>query len=349
MTKMMKAVVYHGPNEERCEEIAVPTCNSDEIRVKVDACAVCGSDMKAYLHGNPRMKPPCVPGHEFTGIIDIVGDDVDGFSVGERVVMATSVSCGECYYCSIGSPNLCSNIAPMGFSYNGGMAEYVTIPALAIARDHVIKVPGDVKPEHAALAEPLSCAVNALGNCDMQDGATVVVVGAGPMGIMNACVAKECGAKKIIVAEVNDSRLAQAEGFGFDLLVNSAKENLEEIVMKETDGIGADVVIVAAPAIPPQEEALKIVRKRGTVCLFASLPVGNNMISLDSRLIHYGEVRVVGASDSTPANVRKAVELIAAGTLAADKLASHLLKLDDIDKAYELMQSGESLRVVLIP
>ena len=345
----MKAVVYHGPEDVRVEDVDIPACAGDEIGVKVDACAVCGSDLKAYLVGNPRIKPPRIMGHEFTGLVETVGAGVEGFAAGERVVMATSVSCGACFYCRKGHRNLCAEVAPMGFSYDGGMAEYVTVPARALANGHVIKVPEGVAAVHAALAEPVSCCVNSLENCDISEGDTVVVVGAGPMGIINACVAREVGAGKVIVAEINPTRLSQVEAFGFDRLVNPAERDLAAVVKEEPDGIGADEVIEAAPAAAPQEQALSLVRKQGTVCLFASLPVGKNMLNMDSRLIHYGEIRIVGSSDSTPAQVERAVELIAGGSMPADKLASHTLGLDGILKAYELMQSGEALRVVLVP
>lgn len=343
----MKAVVYHAPKDIRVETVSVPPCGDDQIRVKVDACAVCGSDLKAYLVGNPRIKPPMIVGHEFTGLVETVGPQVKGFKCNERIVMATSVSCGQCYYCRKDRPNLCINLDPMGYSYPGGMAEYITIPARAIQQGHVIKVPEGVEPSHAAMAEPLSCAVNCAENCDIGPGDTVVVIGAGPMGIMNACVAKEFGAGKIILAEINEVRLRQAAGFGFNLVVDSARENICEIVKDQTDGIGADVVIVAAPAAGPQEQAVDLVKKHGTVCLFASLPVGKSMLSFDSRPIHYGEIRIVGTSDSTPKQVAKAVEMISAGAVPVEKLASHILGFDDIFKAYELMQTGVALRVVL--
>ena len=345
----MQAVVYHAPGDIHVEQVPVPQCGPGEIRIKVDACAVCGTDLKSYLKGNPRIKPPMVMGHEFTGLVETVGRQAEGFSIGERIVMATSVSCGQCYYCQRGWRNLCANIAPMGFGYPGGMAELVTIPSRALVNGHVVTVPQGVKAEHAALAEPLSCAVNSLENCNLQTGDAVVVVGAGPMGIMNACVARELGAGTIVLAEINDARLKQADAFGFDRLVNPAEEDLEEIVKDATGGVGADVVIVAAPAAKPQQEAPRLVRKRGTVCLFASLPADNCMLSVNSRTIHYGEIRVVGTSDSTAEHVRTAVELIAKGVLPADRLASHVLRLDEIMRAYELMQSGEALRVVLRP
>ena len=346
----MKAIVYHAPGDIRIEDIPKPICSKDELLVKVDACAVCGTDLKSKHHGNPRIKAPLPMGHEFTGLIEEIGAEAVGdFSVGQRVVMATSVSCGKCFYCKKGFPNLCESLAPMGFTYPGGMAEYVAIPGRALKNGHVIVVPDGVKPEHAALAEPVSCAVNSVAQCSIQPGDTVLVLGAGPMGILNALVAKADGAGKVLLSEVNPARLKQAEAFGLDVLIDPATDDIAEIIKRETDGIGADVVIVAAPAAAPQEQAISYVRKRGTVCLFASLPVGKSMLQIDSRPLHYGEIRLIGTSDSTPKHVERAVELIVKRLIPVEKIASHLLPLDEIEQAFDLMTSGQSLRVVLLP
>jgi L-iditol 2-dehydrogenase len=345
----MKAVIYCGPGDVRVEDVPLPEAGADELRVKVDACAVCGTDLKTYKHGNPRIKPPLVMGHEFTGLVETVGSNVEGFIVGERVVMATSISCGRCRYCLQGWRNLCVDLAPMGFTYPGGMAEYTVVPSRGIANGHVVKVPPGIPAEQAALSEPLSCAVNAVGQCNLRGGEVVLVIGGGPMGLMNACVARAKGAGKIILAEVSPARLAQAAQFGCDVLVSPEKEDLAARVKGLTEGLGADVVIVAAPAAKPQEMALDLVRRRGTVCLFASLPVGQSMLQLDSRKIHYNELRVIGSSDSTADHVREAVRLMACGAVPTGKLASHTLPLDGIFKAYDLMTSGEALRVILKP
>lgn len=345
----MKAVVYYGPGDIRVEELPPPTCGKDELLVKVDACAVCGTDLKTFKHGNPRIKPPMSMGHEFTGLVNEVGPEAEGqFQVGDRIVMATSISCASCYYCGRGWPNLCENLAPMGFAYPGGMAEYVVIPARALKNGHVVKTP-TMAAEHAALAEPVSCAVNSLSQCDLPAKATVLVLGAGPLGLMNACVARSLGAEKIILSEINEARLAQAEQFNFEALVNPAKQDLAKCVMSHTDGLGADVAIVAAPAAAPQEQAIHLVRKRGFVVLFASLPADRSMLHVDSRAIHYGELRVVGTSDSAPWHVQKAVELLATAQVPADKLASHVLPLSQVHDAFTLMESGEALRVVVRP
>jgi L-iditol 2-dehydrogenase len=210
-------------------------------------------------------------------------------------------------------------------------------------------VPAGTDAVHAALAEPLSCAVNSVENCGVQNGDHVVVIGAGPMGLLNAWAARAAGAATVWMAEVNELRLRQAEAFGLDRLINSGEEDLRAAIMDATGGIGADVVIVAAPAAAPQEQAPLMVRKRGTVCLFASLPAGNSMLSLDSRPIHYGELRIVGSSDSTPRQVVRAVELLSRDRQTADRMATHRLPLEDILQSFELMQSGEALRVVLEP
>ncbi|MHB8900707.1 MAG: alcohol dehydrogenase catalytic domain-containing protein [Thermoguttaceae bacterium] len=346
----MKAIVYHAPGDIRVDRLPDPACSERELLVRVDACAVCGTDLKTFRHGNPRIEPPLTMGHEFTGrVVEAGTRAAGGFAPGDRIVMATSISCGRCFYCRRGWTNLCVSLAPMGFTYPGGMAELVVIPAQGLDNGHVVKTPADMPARHAALAEPVSCAVNSIEQCQLEPGATVLVLGAGPLGLMNACVARALGAGKIILSEVSPPRLAQARAFEIDVLVNPAEENLAGRVMAETGGLGADVAVVAAPAAQPQEQAVHLVRKRGTVVLFASLPKDNSTLRIDSRAIHYGELRVIGSSDSTAAHVRRAIDLLASGRVPAAKLATHTLPLDEIHKAFELMSSGEALRVVVEP
>jgi len=344
----MRAVVYHGQGDVRVECLPLPACEEGGLLVKVEACAVCGSDMKAYRSGNPRMRPPVTMGHEFVGAV-VENRAGLAFAVGDSVVMATSVACGTCTYCARGWRNLCAAVRPMGFSFPGGMADYVAIPALAVRGGHVVKVPVSLNPFHAALAEPVSCAVNACENGAVRQGDTVLVMGAGPMGILNAVVARRFGAARVILSEINPARLKQAEAFGVDRLVDPSRESLPDVVRDATQGLGADVVIVAAPAAGPMEQALALVRKRGTVCLFASLPVERSTLALDSRLIHYNELRVTGSSDSTPAQVAKAVALLASAGFPSAHLVTHVLPFEGFMDAIGLMARGEAPRVVLTP
>ncbi len=350
----MKAVVYYGKADVRVEQVPEPSCGPGELRVRIEACAVCGSDLKTFQSGNPRMKPPITMGHEFCGRIDAVGRGVRGFAAGERVVMATSVSCGKCFYCRRGWTNLCAELKPMGFFFPGGMAEHVVIPELAVRNGHVVKVPAgpdgaELAPEHAALAEPVSCAVNCAELCGIAEADTVVVVGAGPLGLMNLLVARELGAGKLILAQREGRRLEQARAFDCGRLVNSTQEDLRAVVLEETGGLGADCAIVAAPSAEAQAQAVSLVRKRGALCLFASLPVGSHLLSLDSRAVHYGELRVVGASDSTARHVQKALAILAKPGFPKRQLVSHRLGLAEIHRAFQMMQARESLRVVLQP
>jgi L-iditol 2-dehydrogenase len=348
-TDTMRAVVFHGREDVRVERIPLPPCGAEELRVRVEACAICGSDLKTYHSGNPRMKPPMTIGHEFTGAVETVGSSVRGFVPGERIVMATSIACGECVYCRKGWTNLCVNLTPMGFSYPGGMAEYVVVPPLGVRNGHVVKVPPGLEPRHACLAEPVSCAVNAAEILAIGPGDTVVVIGAGPLGIMNLFVARELGAAKTILAQRAGRRLELARQFDCDRLVDMTGEDLGEVVRAETDGLGADVVIVAAPSADVQAQAVNLVRKRGRVSLFASLPVGMNILEVDSRKIHYGELAVFGASDSTARHVARALEILQKPSFPREALASHVLPFEEFHRAIEIMSAREGMRVILTP
>ena len=271
-------------------------------------------------------------GHEFTGTIEKIPVETQGFSEGDRIVMATSISCGECLYCKKGLTNLCTTLAPMGFSYNGGMAGYVVIPQKAIANGHVVKVPGKIKAEHAALAEPLSCAVNSARQSNIQKGDFVLIMGAGPMAILNALAARALGASKIFMTELSSARLEQARQFDIDRLINPAEENLQQIIMDETKGYGADVVIVAAPAARHRKKHWNWYASREQFCLFASLPAGKSHLSIDSRLIHYKEIKLTGSSDSTPNMVKTAVEMLSSPGFPASQIVTDILQLKDIHK-----------------
>jgi len=169
------------------------------------------------------------------------------------------------------------------------------------------------------------------------------------MGLLNAMLARHCGAARIVISEILSRRLELARQFDFDLVVDSAQEDMAGRVMQFTGGVGADVAIVAAPEAAPQESAVRLVRKRGTVCLFASLPVEHRTLRIDSRPIHYGELRLVGTSDSSAAHLARAVQLLAAGAIPMERLITHVLPLDGIHAAFDLMATGQSLRVVLRP
>lgn len=343
----MKAIRFYKQGDIRLDVVDKPQVERGGLLVKVEACAICGTDLKMYLKGNPRVKPPQIIGHEFVGEIVEAGKDVEGYAIGERVTMATSISCGHCDVCRSGYTNRCESLSPISYDYPGAFAEYIAIPTAGVTSGNVVKVPISVS-EIAALAEPVSCAINAQILAGVKMGDTVVVAGCGPLGAIHTQVAKTNGATRIIVTEFLQSRLEQAKELDVDDIIDVSKTDAVEQVMKLTDSIGADVVIVTAPAVSAQEQALSMARKGGMINLFASLPKDNSELKIDSRLIHYRELFISGASDSSPYHVELAVRLLDKG-LISEKIITHRLPIDEFIDGIMLMKEGKSLKVLIKP
>ncbi len=345
----MKAAVYYGPGDIRVENRPDPQPTADNLIVEVHCCAICGTDVKISTVGNPRCHPPRIIGHEMVGHITHVGAEVKGFSVGEKITLATTVACGECDYCGIGLGNVCPNATPISYDFDGAFAEFVAIPPQALKGGNVIKVPAGVPDESAALCEPLSCAINAQQLAGVKPGDKVLIIGGGPLGAIHAEIAKALGASDVMISELSEVRLELLKGLKNVLLIDGSREDVLAVVKSRTRGLGADVVIVCAPAAKPMEESVNYARKGGTVSLFASLPKDHSAITLDSRTIHYGELRVVGASDSRPEHVQKAVNLIAGGRLDVTSIVTHKVALEDIHDGFTLMKELKSLKVLVYP
>jgi L-iditol 2-dehydrogenase len=343
----MKAVRFYKQNDIRIEDIAIPKPESGGLLVKVEACTICGTDLKMYRKGNPRIKPPQTIGHEFVGEIVELGTDTKGFAVGQRVTMATSISCGTCAVCRSGYTNRCENLTPISYDYPGAFADYIAIPPAGVIGGNVIKVPESLG-ELAALAEPTSCVINSQVLAGVKMGDTVVVLGCGPLGAIHAQVARANGATKIIVTQRSDKRLQLAEMLDVDAIIDVKKEDAVDAVMKLTGGSGADVVIVTAPEAQVQEQAVSMACKGGMINLFASLPAGESDLKIDSRLIHYRELFLSGASDSSPCHVELAVKLLDRGFIS-EKIITHHLPLDNFIEGLTLMMDSQSLKVMIKP
>ena len=343
----MKAVRYYGKEDLRVEDIAKPKPEKGGLLAKVEACAICGTDLKAYFSGNPRIKPPQTIGHEFVGEIVELGEGTTGFGLGERVTMATSISCGKCSVCRAGYTNRCEDIKPVSYEYPGAFAEYIAIPAAGVDGGNVIKVPPSLG-EMAALAEPVSCAINAQILAGVKSGHTVVVVGCGPLGAIHTQVAKANGAAKVIATERSPRRLELAQKLGVHEIIDASKNDPVEEVLKLTDGVGADVVMVTAPVAAAQVQALGMARKGGMINLFASLPRGASELNIDSRLIHYRELFISGASDSSPVHVQLAVKMLNEG-LICPEIITHHLPIEEFMDGLMLMKNEDGLKVLIRP
>ncbi len=344
----MKAALFLGPEKMEVKELEKPQCKEGEISLRVKACAVCGTDVRIYYHGQKNVKPPHIIGHEIAGVIEDFGSGIQGYEKGEPVIVVTPVGCGKCRLCKKGLHNLCLDFKAIGYHYPGGFAQYVVIPEAAVGQGNVLKIP-PIPFDEASLVEPLSCCVNGQNYLNIEQGDRVAVLGAGPIGCMHAELAWTRGAAKVILADISQTRLQLARRIPADLYVNSAKEDPVKKVLKFTGGEGVDVTIVACPSGQAQEQALEMTAKKGRISFFGGLPHDKSKISLDSNLLHYKEISLFGAFASHASQYKKALSLIESRKVDARKLITHKFPLEDIVQGIEMVKNGESLKVVIEP
>jgi len=345
----MKAQVYYAPEDMRYEEIPIPEPTPDEILIRVEVCAVCGTDVKVYYHGHKLIEPPRVIGHEIAGVIEKIGERVEGYNVGDRVIVVTTIGCGRCELCQRAFYNICPEVKAIGYNFNGGYAQYMVVPEGAVRQGNVLKIPDELSFEEAALVEPLSCCINGQHFLNIQPGDSIVIYGAGPIGCMHAELARNHGAYPIIIVDIAEHRLQMAKDFSIDYFINGSKEDVAERVLELTGGWGADVVIVAAPAGSAQEEALKIAKPRGRISFFGGLPKEKPTINFDSNALHYKELAVYGVFASYIYQYQKALNMAAGKRIDMTKFITHKFSLKDLPKAIETVRSGEALKAIVYP
>ena len=350
----MKAAVYYGPGDIRVEEKPMPLIGDDDILIKVEASAICGTDLRIYKSGHHAVHPPQIIGHESAGTVAKTGKNVEEFKVGDRVAIDPIVSCGWCYYCRRGITNLCSTfkktIESFGYYYPGGFAEYMAIPGKAILRGNLIPIPESMSFEEAAIAEPMACALNGLLLARVGAGDTVLVIGAGPVGMMHAGLSRILGATKVVLSEINHNRLEMAKKADIaDYYINPEEADLKEFLMKVTDSIGPDVIMIAAPSKSSQEESVQLVANQGRICFFGGLPKNDYIACLDSNLIHYKEIFVHGSSGATTEQIRICIEFMGGKRIDGKKFITGTCSLDEIPEYMQEIADGNHLKVVVKP
>jgi L-iditol 2-dehydrogenase len=346
---MMKASIFYGPQDMRLENVPIPAIADNELLLKVAACAICGSDVRTYHHGARNIHQPVTLGHEATGTIVQVGKSLTGFSPGQRVAVAPAIPCTECSYCQRGIQTMCDNLQAIGYEFHGGFADYMVVPYSAVKAGCVNDIPDNLSFEEATLAEPLACAINGQELLNVGMGDTVVIIGAGPMGCLHAELAKIRGAMRVMMVEVQQQRLDLARQFAVDVLIDGEKENVTERVLQETKGMGASVVIVAAPSAAAQALALTLAAKQARVSFFGGLPKTDPMATLNVNLIHYREIFVVGAYGSKPRHNRLGLEILASGRISASKLIGMVVPLERIEEGITALKQGKILKVIVTP
>jgi L-iditol 2-dehydrogenase len=345
----MKAAVLEALETLTVKEVPTPEIGEDEVLVRVAACAVCGSDIRMFHHGSPRLEPPAIMGHEAAGVVAAVGAQIKKFAVGDRVALGGDVPCGECVFCEAGIGNNCQINYAMGYQFPGSFAEYVKLNRMVVNYGPVHKVPEHVSLEEAALAEPLGCVLNALEISPVKFGDTVVIIGAGPIGCMIIEVAKKMGAAKVIVVQRSRPRLELARKFGAHVYICSSEEDAVARVKEETRGLGADVIITANSSPEAQQQALLMARNRAWINFFGGLAKGNSIVPLDTNLIHYKELFVCGSHGCMPRHHQKAVELIAEGVVDVKQYISHRFPLAQAPEAFAAAEGRSGMRVVIAP
>ncbi|OGF52483.1 MAG: alcohol dehydrogenase [Candidatus Firestonebacteria bacterium GWA2_43_8] len=343
----MLAAVYMGPGKIEVKEVATPKPKDGEVLLKIHACAVCGTDVRIFYHGQANVVPPTVTGHEFAGTIAELGKGITGYKIGEKVTSVTCVGCQKCRYCKSGQFNLCDTPRYLGYYYHGAFAEYMIIPKEAVDGGNLLKAPASLTFPEITMVEPLSCVINGQDYLKVQKGDFVVVIGAGPIGCMHAEIAKASGAKTVVLFDVADSRLELAKRFEGVTLVNSAKEDPVKKVMEMTGGCGADVIVVACGVNAAMEQSVAMAGKLARISLFASLPKTNPYLKFDANIIHYKEVSVFGAFASYKKQYEKALSLIAEKKIIAEKFITDTYPLRDIEKAFESSKKGAGLKTVV--
>ena len=347
----MKAVVLHGPenypNNYEVMEIEKPVCGRREILLKMKAAALCGTDKRIFTGGKTKgVRPDSVVGHEFCGLIEEVGDQVEGFHVGDRVAIANVIPCGHCSACLSGRENACLNRKAIGYEFNGGFEEYVLIPEICIQSGNVVKLPETVSFAAGALIEPLACCIRGLYNTGTGFNDTVLIIGAGPIGLMHLQLSLIAGAQKVIVSELDPEKRALAKELGACRVVDSSKEDLHAIVMEETGGEGVDRIVMAIGVSALVDSTFKLARKGGTVCLFAGFPKGR-MSEFDPSVIHYNELNITGSTAYKRSDYLQAADMVISGKIDLDAIVSAKFKLEDFRQALELHMAGTALKVVI--
>jgi len=322
--------------------------------LRVEACGICGTDARTFFNGDPRAPSPWLLGHEPVGVLEQVGPEAvlpPGVARGDRVFLGSILTCGECRWCVDGFQNLCERHLLYGYDpFPGAYAELAAVPP--IATKNLIKLPPELPSDLATTADPFACALNGVEMLDVRLGDSVVILGTGPIGCWQAVMARDRGASRVFVLDVNRERLDVALGI-VGAYVDDAwvagDDNGVSDVLERTDGLGADRVSVAAPSKQAQEASLEMAAKRARVVYFAGLPKHDPVSPLDVNQLHYKELVVAGAYGATHRQYRLTMDYLDRRQEDLGRVVTHRYPLSEIASAFETIRSGAGLKMVILP
>ncbi|MCH7883671.1 MAG: zinc-binding dehydrogenase [Planctomycetes bacterium] len=340
----MKAVVFHGKQKGlKVEDIRKPAPGADQALVKVAACGVCHTDLHYIEHGVPTFKPPpIVLGHEASGTIEEVGENVSRVSKGDRVLIPAVLTCGKCSACRLGRENICADMTMLGNHFDGAYAEYVAVPA-----KDLLHLPESIPLEEASIiADALSTPYHAVKNrARVQPGDTVAVFGCGGVGINAVQLATAAGGY-VIAVDINERKLDWAVEFGAAKTINASKVERVDKEIKKLTGGGADIAIEVIGNPKTIVQALESVRVGGRLCIVGYT---QEAISIIAGKIMFKELEIIGSLGCRPVDYIPLIRMIEQGLIDLKKLVTHRFSLDQLDKAFDVMKEGLSLRSIVIP
>ena len=353
----MLAAYFTGQKKFDIREVPKPTPPADGLLVKVHACAICGTDLKIMNQADVKMKKgkkrsmslPRVTGHEFSAIVEEVGKETQGFTPGEKVVIAPTVPCMRCSMCNKGFFEMCDNLYVVSYDCDGGFEEYCLIERKIIDGNCVLKVDNTTDLDPFSMAEPLSCAIHCFYSSPVKEGDTVVVIGSGPLGCFITELAKIYGAGKTILTGRSREKLNQARICNPDVIIHGSGEALIQRIRDITNGDGADLVVIACSTPIAQQDAFSIIAKKGTINIFSGLPRNNSVVSIDTNIVHYNEITLIGTHGSRPEQVKEAIELIKNKCIDMNKYITHRFPLKDINIAFKQAFSRNRLKIIIKP
>lgn len=344
----MKAALMYGPNDIRVEETEKPVCPEDGLILKIMAVGLCGSDIRNLTTDSRKGAYPFIYGHEIVGYVDEIGSRQTKYKVGDRLFLFPGTYCMECDECVSGHSENCGNTHVAKLAGTGGFAQYIAVSGEKIRYGGIYEIPEGVTFEAASLGEPLTSVFACLENVKVGFPDTLVIIGAGPIGDFMAQLAKLRGARRVIMIDLNGTRLEMSRQFGVDVTINSSREDPIEAVLRLTNGKGADKVISATPANATQTQSIHMVKKGGLVVFFGGVPKGS-MTELDCNLIHYNNIWIKGHFGASYDQSRRAFQLAVSPAFPTEKFITHILPLDKINEGIRLTRTGEAIKVVLHP
>lgn len=341
----MKTYVLMEPGRIAVQEAPSPVPGPGEVLIDIRAALTCGTDLKTYRRGHPKIPLPSPFGHEFSGTVAAVGEAVSAFSPGDAVMAVHTAPCGRCFYCKAGRQNLCGEL--METKVLGAFSEQILLPA------HIVAVNLYPKPEHlsfeeAAFLEPLSCVVYGGMVQPLRAGETVLILGAGPIGLLFLLLARAAGASRVIVAGRRGERRELAAKLGADCVIDASCEDVRGRIAELTSGLGADQVIECTGIPEVWELCPDLVRKGGRILLFGGCASGTR-VSFDTARLHYDQLRLDGVFHFTPEAVARARELLVSGAVDVTPLISARVPLEKLEEVFGLLLEGKGIKYALIP